>query len=331
MRKAVFFAACALLLTTEAAFAQWSWTPQTGRFINLKKMPKETAELQIEYARSFLVAGNYRKALRECDKFVEYYGNDPLAADNLFLRGEVLMAQRQWWNAAKTFQQLLANYPGSDKYDAAIKMQYELGDRFYARGEALAGKKFRFFKKKPYKRAADIYAMVVENQPFAAEAAEAQYKIGLCHFARKQFQDAAFEYKRVIEDYPTTEWVKDASYGLAMCYYKDSYSPAYDQTPSELTVNAIDDFKANFPGDEKNEKLGEMRIEMRNSIAQHYLNSAKFYERRREFPAAKLYYEKIANEFADTQAVDAAKEWLEKNNGVEHVGDKYSEGIRSAL
>ena len=98
-------------------------------------------------------------------------------------------------------------------------MQYELGDRFYARGEALAGKKFRFFKKKRYKRAADIYAMVVENQPFAAEAAEAQYKIGLCHFARKQFQDAAFEYKRVIEDYPTTEWVKDAS-SISGCRFR---------------------------------------------------------------------------------------------------------------
>ncbi|NLN93850.1 MAG: tetratricopeptide repeat protein [Candidatus Hydrogenedens sp.] len=331
MRKAVFFAACLLLVTTQAAFAQWSWTPQTGRFINLKRMPRETAELQIEYARSLMVAGNYRKALRECDKFVEYYGNDPLAADNLFLRGEILMAQRQWWNAAKSFQQLLANYPGSDKYDEAIKKQYELGDRFYARGEALSKKKFRLFKKKPYKRAADIYAMVVENQPFAAEAAEAQYKIGLCHFARKQYLDAAFEYKRVVEDYPTTEWVNDASYGLAMCYYKNSYSPAYDQTPSELTVEAIDEFHANFPGDSKHDELGEMRLEMRNSIAQQYLNNARFYEKRREFPAAKLYYEKIRLDFADTDALEPANEWLEKNAGINHVGDKYSEGIRSSL
>lgn len=331
MRKAVFFAACLLLVTTQAAFAQWSWTPQTGRFINLKRMPRETAELQIEYARSLMVSGNYRKALRECDKFVEYYGNDPLAADNLFLRGEILMAQRQWWNAAKSFQQLLANYPGSDKYDEAIKKQYELGDHFYARGERLAGKKFRLFKKKPYKRAADIYAMVVENQPFAAEAAEAQYKIGLCHFARKQYLDAAFEYKRVVEDYPTTEWVNDASYGLAMCYYKNSYSPLYDQTPSELTVDAIDDFKANFPSDAKNEELDGMRVEMRDSIAQQYLNNARFYERRREFPAAKLYYEKIQTDFADTKAIDPANEWLEKNAGINHVGDKYSEGIRSSL
>jgi len=74
MRTSLKLAAFAVLLGwAVSAQAQWTWTPQTGRFVNMKRMPKETAELQIEYTRGLLVEGNYRKALRETEKFTEFY------------------------------------------------------------------------------------------------------------------------------------------------------------------------------------------------------------------------------------------------------------------
>lgn len=225
MRNSTRLFAIVLVLASGFAQAQWTWTPQTGRFVNLKRMPKETPELQLEYARTLMVEGDYRKAFRETEKFVEYYGSDVLADENQFLRGEIQMAQGQWMNAAKSFQQLIAAYPDSDRYDEAVRKQYDIGDQYYARGEQLAGKKWRIFRNRPYKRAGEVYTMVVDNQPFAPAAAEAQYKIGLCHYARKQYIDAAFEYQRVVEDYSASDWVNDASFGLAMCYYEASLPP----------------------------------------------------------------------------------------------------------
>lgn len=323
MRHSICFCTIVLVLTAGIAQAQWTWTPQTGRFVNLKRMPKETPELQLEYARGLMLSGDYRKALRETEKFVEYYGSSDLADENQFLRGEILMAQGNYMEASSAFQQLIAAYPDSDQYEASVENQYEIGDRYYMRGEQLAGKKWRLFRNRPYKRAADVYTMVVDNQPFTPAAAEAQYKIGLCHYARKQYIDAAFEYRRVVEDYSDSDWVNEASYGLAMCYYQAALSPAYDQTPSELAVSAIDDFAARFPQDERTGQLKEKRSEMRESIAMQRLETARFYERRREFPAAKLYYELLAEEFPDTIAGTQALEWLEKNTGVIHAGDKY--------
>ncbi len=331
MRNIIRWIPVVLLVVAGAAEAQWTWTPQTGRFVNVKRMPKETAELQIEHARSLMLAGEYRRALRETDKFVEFYGNDPMADENLFLRGQIQMAQGNLMSAAKSFQQLIAAHPDSSRYQEAISLQYEIGDQYYDRGVRRSEKKFRLFRKRPFKRAAEVYSMVVENQPFAPEAAEAQYKIGLCHYARKQYIDAAFEYRRVIEDYAASDWVNDASYGLAMCYYKASLPPAYDQTPSELTVDAIDDFSTRFPGDPRVAEMRDKRIEMRESIAAQRLETARFYERRRDFPAAKIYYELLVHEFADTGAAETAAAWLEQNAAVQHVGDKYAEGIRSAL
>lgn len=331
MRNSFRFFAIALILSAGFAQAQWTWTPQTGRFVNLKRMPKETPELQLEYARSLMLAGDERKALRETEKFVEYYGSDALADENQFLRGEILIAQGQLMEAAQSYQQLITAYPDSDRYDEAVRKQYDIGDRYYARGEQIAGKKWRIFRNRPYKRAAEVYTMVVDNQPFAAAAAEAQYKIGLCHYARKQYIDAAFEYRRVVEDYSASDWVNDASYGLAMCYYKASLPPAYDQTPSEMAIAAIDDFATRYPSDERVAELQTNRAEMVDSIAMQRLEIARFYERRREFPAAKLYYELLVRDFPDTESAAAATSWLEENGGVLHVGDKYESGVRSAL
>lgn len=309
--------------------AQWTWTPQTGRWVNLKRLPKETAELQIEHARALMLDGDYRKAMKETEKFTQFYANDPLADENQYLRGEILMAQGKWMDAAKEFQKLLASHPETKRYGEALAKQYEIGDKYYDKGLERIQKRFVFFnKKRPLKRAAEVYGMVVENQPFTAEAAQAQYKIGLCHFTRKEYTEAAYEYRRVVEDYASSDYVDEASYGLAECYYKASLSPAYDQAPSQLAIEAVDEFKARYPEDERNAGLAEWRGEMRESIARQRLQTAQFYEKRREFASARLYYEQVAGEFGETGAAETAKSWLAENSGVTHVGLKF--GARQA-
>jgi TolA-binding protein len=239
MRTSLKLAAFAVLLGwAVSAQAQWTWTPQTGRFVNTKRMPRETAELQIEYTRGLLVEGNYRKALRETDKFTEFFGKDTMADENQYLRAEILFAQGKLMDAAKAYQHLLAGYPSTKRYPEAIKRQYEIGDQYYEKGLKKIESHWALFKKRPLKHAAEVYAMVVENQPFTAQAAEAQYKIGLSHYARKEYTEAAFEYRRVVEDYSGSDWVDDACYGLAMCYYNGSLKPSYDQTPSQMALPA---------------------------------------------------------------------------------------------
>ncbi len=306
-----------LLAAAPIADAQWVWTPQTGRWVNAKRLPKETAELQIEYTRSLMVAGDYKKALRETQKFVEFYGEAPEADENQFLRGEIKLAMDDYMDAAKEFQQVITGYPESDLFDDVIAKQYEIGDRFYALGEKRLGDeewyKFRFFRKKPFKQAIEVYSMVIENQPFTAAAAEAQYKVGLCHYTREEYQEAAFEYRRVVEDYAGSDWVDEAAYGLAMCYYGESMPPAYDQSPSYLTVEAIDIFKERYPSDARVAELEPKRTEMVENIAEQRFETGKFYERRRMFDSARIYYQLVVEEFPGTEAASKAESWLAEN------------------
>ncbi len=297
--RATLLVALVVTMGSLDAAAQWTWTPQTGRWINLKRLPKETPQLQLEYARSLMLEGEYNKAWRETNKFVNFYEDSEYRDDNQFLRGEIKMAQGDWLDGAKEFQNLISAYPDTDHYDEAIDKQYEIGDLFFERGQLKIKQKWTLWKKRPLKRAVEVYSMVIENQPFTANAAKAQYQVGLCRYTTENYLEAAFDYRRVIEDYPGSDWVDEASYGLAMCYYDMSLPPEYDQTPSQLTIDAIDSFGNRYPDDERLAGLREKQGEMQEHIAQQQLINAKFYEKRRKFASAKIYYEMVVDKYPD--------------------------------
>ncbi|MBI1319173.1 MAG: outer membrane protein assembly factor BamD [Candidatus Hydrogenedens sp.] len=324
--------AAALLAAAAPAHAQWVWTPQTGRFINLDRMPKETAELQVEYARTLLLEGNPRKAFRETDKFIRFYDQSDFADDNQFLRGEILMAMGRAKGAAEEFQKVIANYPDTELYSQAIEKQYEIADHYYEQGLERIDDRWRLlFRKRPLKRAIDVYGMVIDNQPFTPQAAEAQYKVGLCHYAAKDYLEAAFEYRRVVEDYGTSEYVADASYGLTQCYYDMSFPPEYDQSPSKLAIESIDSFQRRFPDDPRTADLTPKRDEMREKIADQRLLNAQYYERRQKFAAARVYYEGIVRDYAGTAAATEAEAWLSENPDVFSLEEKYEGRTRRTL
>jgi len=303
--------ACVTLFAAGEAAAQWVWTPQTGRFLNLDRMPRETPELQVQYARSLMLEGDLRKAYRETLKFDNFYGDTDWADENQYLRGEIRMRQGAYLGAANEFQQVVSQYPDSDRFDDVIEKQYEIGDYYYDRGVARQEGRWRPFRNRPFRRAITVYTMVIDNQPFTEAAAEAQYKVGLCHFARDEYIEAAFEFRRVLEDYSTSPWVRDASYKLANTYVNSALPPQYDQTPSRLAVAAISDYNRRYPADEHSGQLAEWHDDMTDRMATQRLEAAQFYERRRQFEAARISYEAVAQQFPQTEAGEAAAAWLQ--------------------
>ena len=316
MRRRVFrtvLVAGLLCVLSFSAVAQWTWTPQTGRWINLKNLPKETPELQVEYARSLLIEGDLKKAIRETEKFEKFYGDTELADHNQFVRGEIRMAQDKPLAASQQFQMVVTSYPATTLYGDVIAKQYEIGDSLYDKGQAKLGKRWTMYRKRPFKQAIQVYSVVIDNQPFSDEAAEAQYKVGLCHHTRDEYVEAAYEYRRVIEDYTSSDWVDDASYGLATCYSDASLPPSYDQEPSHLAIDAVDEFAARYPDDGRVAELKVKRVAMRDNIAQQRLQTAQFYEKRRDFEAARIYYKVVVEDFADTATAQSAQQWLADN------------------
>lgn len=321
LHRGLIFACVAYLFIATVAQAQWVWTPETGRFIRMNRLPKETPELQVEFARTLLLEGKYKSALLETEKFNEVYADTNEAAENQFLRGEIKLTQREYLDAAQEFQQVVVNYPESELYDRVIEKQYEVGDTLFEDGQARMergtrkwwklGITWKPFRKRPLNRAVEVYNMVIDNQPFTEEAAQAQYKVGLSHFALEEYLEAAFEYRQVIDEYPQSGYVADASYGLIETYSEGALESDYDQSPSELAVEAINEFNIRYPADPRMNDLQEVRADMRERIAKQRFRAARFYEKRLAFDSARIYYQVVVDQFDGTSTAGAAQAWLE--------------------
>jgi len=342
-------AVCTLVVLTLSGTvaAQWTWTPETRRFVRMQNLPKESPELQVEHVRSLMIGGEYKKAFEESQKFERFYGDTEFADENQFLRGEIRYAQGDYRDAATEYQSVVSNYPGTDRYDDVIERQYDIGDQLFEIGERRFEKRstgFRPwqrlsglnpFKRRPLKDAIDVYSMVIDNQPFTPEAAEAQYKIGRSHFARDEYLEASFEFRRVLEDYSNSEWVREASHDLTRSYEEMSLTPEYDQAPSQLAIDTIDDFVRRYPDDPRVEDRLDVKQEMRERIAEQRLRTAEFYARQLEQEPARTYYEIAAYEFGDTEAGQEAQEWLEstplvRNLQSQFIGDAVTRAERVA-
>ncbi len=326
LRSAAFIAAVlCFFIAAGPTFAQWTWTPETGRFVNMDSLPKETPELQVEYTRSLVVGGQLSKAMNETEKFTKFYPDTEYADDNQFLRGEIKLAQEEYVKAAEEFQQVISVYPESPLYDDVIANQYNIGDTLFEKGRKRTERtskgfrpwrpltRFNPFRRRPLKKAIDVYTIVIDNQPFTAAAAEAQYKTGLCYFTREEYIESSFEFRRVIEDYSESKWVREATFHLTRSYEEAALGPEYDQGPSKLAMGAIGNFVRRYPTDPRIAERQEVSEEMFETIAEQRYRTARFYEKRRRLDSARIYYEIVAGEFKGTQAAEKAEKWLAEN------------------
>lgn len=314
-----------LLTALVPAEAQWTWTPETGRFVNMDSLPKETAELQVEYTRSLVLEGDLKKALNETEKFSKFYPDTEYADDNQFMRGEIKLAQKEYVEAAEEFQQVITIYDSNELYDAVIANQYAIGDTLYEKGRlkierASEGFKpwqglnrFNPFKRRPLKKAIEVYGIVTGNQYRSDDAAEAQYKTGLCYFAREEYLEAEFQFRLVKDEHATSNRVQDAHFYLTRSYEEMALEPDYDQAPSKQAIISIAEFLRRYPADARIVDRREVSGEMRERIAEQRYRTAKFYEKRVHLNSARIYYEIVASEFQGTKAAEKAEKWLSEN------------------
>lgn len=312
--KTALAVAVVLLAYAGAANAVWVWTPETGRWINPKSQPKETPEAQLEYASQLRLAGDYEDALGEYEKFFKFYPDSTLCPEAQFQIGELYEARGDYERAGKEYQKVVSNWKSAKLFDKVVEKQYEIADRFY-REEMARKRRFRFFRGRYLRKAIKIYEQVIENAPFGAAAAQAQYRIAECYFASGQYLEATYEYQKVLDEYPSSEWAGQAMYGLGMCYYEQALPAEYDQTIARKAVEQFQLFRGLYPDEPKAETAAQRVAELREEMARQQLVVAGYYEKIQRPDSARVYYRTVVKKYPGTQAAGEAKEKLEADAG----------------
>ena len=310
--RIIIFILIFLLFVSQNSFAFWVWTPETNKWVNPKYAVKETPQEQLAYVKEIFDAKNYKKATEEANKLIKHYPKAREAAEAQYYIGLAQEEEGQLYEAFKSFQVVIEKYPYSDRAAEIVKRQFEIGHRMLE-GEDKKNTFVNAVVGGDY-NVVDVFRKVIKNAPYGQLAAPAQYKIGLYLQGKQLYQEARDEFEKVINDYPQSEWAKAAKYQIALSDAKRSTGPQYDQAITQSAVKEFKTFVEHYPDAELSDKAQQEIQNLKEKEAENNFVIAQFYEKQKNFNAAKIYYNTIVADFQNTSWVVKALEKIRSLN-----------------
>ncbi|MBU4334016.1 MAG: outer membrane protein assembly factor BamD [Candidatus Omnitrophica bacterium] len=298
MKKAAYIILFILLVlnfVTCNCYAFWIWTPESNKWVNPKYSVKETPSEQLEFSLGFYEEKSYEEAIKEFKKLIKNYPRAREAPEAQYYISKCYEDQEKLFSAFKGYQVVIDKYPFSERSPEIIKKQFDIGIKL------LEGSGDKGFLKKTFADdsydVVEVFRTVIKNAPYGEYAAPSQYKIGLYLSEKKLYQESRDEFEKVINDYPDSEWAKASKYQIAMSDALRSTEAQYDQKVTEAAVEGLKDFMSDYPGADLSEKAKEEIRGLREKEAENAFLVAEFYEKQKNYKAAKIYYQSIVNDY----------------------------------
>jgi len=288
-----------LLIPQTSSFAFWVWTPESNEWVNPKYSVKDTPSEQLQYALEFYQLQEYKKATQEFKKLIKNYPRSKEAPEAQFNIGLCLEEQEEYYKAFKQYQLVIDKYPFSERSAEIVQRQYDIGIKILE-GQNQRSKFIQSFVGSDY-NVVDVFKTVIKNAPYGKVAPLAQYKIGLYLLEKRLFQEARDEFEKVINDYPESEWAKAAKYQIAVTDAKRSTNAQYDQKITQAAVKEFNEFVKIYPDAELSKEAKEQVWKLKEKEAENNYVIAQFYEKQKNYKAAKVYYQIVVDEYKQSQ------------------------------
>ncbi len=301
-----------VLLISSNSFAFWVWTPETNKWTNPKFSVKATPAEQLQEGVNFYAAQQYAEAIREFKKLIKHYPRARQAPDAQYYIGLCLEEEGDFHAAFKSYQLVIDKYPFSERSAEIVQKQYDIGLKLIEGQQNQS--KFKSTLLGDEYNVVDVFRAVIKNAPYGDLAASAQYKIGLYLLEKKLYQEARDEFEKVINDYPDSAWVKAAKYQIAVTDFQRSTNAQYDQKVTQAAVEEFKEFVEIYPDAELSKEAKAQIQKLKDKKAENSFVVAQFYEKQKDYKAAKIYYKIVVDDFGKSRwAAKALKKILEMN------------------
>lgn len=166
------------------------------------------------------------------------------------------------------------------------------------------------FTARRFNEAVKYFELVKNKFPYSKYAVLAELRMADTHFEREKWLEAADAYRIFVRFHPRHEEVAYATWRVAVSHgraIEDNVAwlpfvdaKEKDQSSAKDTIRACDDFLTRFPDDARAAEIRELRKTARGRLADVDLYAARFYEERERWQGAIWRYQRVGEEFADT-------------------------------
>src|SRR5437764_8305391 len=253
--------------------------------------------------------GNMGRAIKVYTHLLRKYPKDALAPGATYRAAQLLEFEGDYMKGANTYRWLVERYPSSPNFDEAIEGQFRIGEIY------LSGKKLKLWGipiATSMDRAVEIFAAIVRTAPFGRYTARAQFDIGLARQKQHANDAAILAYQAVIDKFPNDPIAADAQYQIGYIWYEAARRGSNDQAATEKATTGFEDFLYRYPKSEKAPQARENLERLQLKSTGDAMQIAKFYDKKKAYRAAVIYYNEVIREQPGSPASAAAQKRVDQ-------------------
>jgi outer membrane protein assembly factor BamD len=282
------------------------------------KWHRDRAKSQLEVAQEAYDDKEYRLAIKAARRVTKVWPLSDYAPKAQYLLGRAREERHQDNKAFWAFQKALEQYPKIENYEEILQRQKDIADRF------LAGQRFKLFGYIPISasmsRTIKMYEEIVKTGPYSEVAPQAQMSIGAAHERKKTFgiwktpnySEAAKAYKQAADRYiEQPEVAADALFKEGIANQRQAKTAEYDQNVAGQAIAVFTDFIALYPDDQRVSEARDIISSLKAEQARGSFRIARFYEKRKRWQGALVYYSDVLNKDPHSQYAEEAKKRID--------------------
>jgi len=313
IKQTAIFLAVSILFSLTASSKELSYQESThGNYFYLNPFSHKPATPadHWDYAVSLREKGKLSAARKQFDVLQKRWPESLQAAGARQAVGDIYFEQGKDKKAFEAYEELIKRYyTGLKNYDTVLENQYEIAQREKVRRRM----RLLFGGYTAPERAIPYLESILLNAPQWERAPEIQFEIGEAYRSNGEYEMAAAAYTTVEYRYPDSSVAEQASFEkIQSLKYLVEHIP-YSVDLREDAQLAVDIFSANYPDSEYAPDVALFTTDLAERAAKTDFEIAGFYERVPDpikKDAARVYYEKVIREHADTEYAKASAERL---------------------
>jgi outer membrane protein assembly factor BamD len=265
----------------------WTYEPVEG-----ERWTRTRAEDQLEVAKNAFEEGNYRVAVKASRRVVRAWPLSDFAPEAQYILARSYEARGLDERAFQEYQKVLEKYPQSENYEEILERQFAIANRY------LDGQWFKLWGVIPFfpsmDKTSDMFEKVIKNGPHSEIAPQAQMNIGVAREKQSEFPKAVQAYETAADRYHDNEKVAaDALYKAGIAYHKQAQTAEYDQSVAGRAIGTFTDFAILYPNDPRVPEAQQIISSLRSEQARGSFDIARFYEKRKRWEGALVYYNEV--------------------------------------
>jgi outer membrane protein assembly factor BamD (BamD/ComL family) len=261
----------------------------------------------------------FRAVAKDLEKAGEKWPNSELEEKSFFLAGEAYFFGQQYPKAEAMFGELIKKYPNTHFIDKIDARRFDIGRYWIETAKkngawGLAPNVTR--RDQPvfdmFNHGVRVLDRIRLDDPTGRLADDATMAAGMAHYEKGNYARADELFNDLRHSFPSSEHQFHAHlYGLkakTMIYQGASY----DGTPLEQVAELVQQIQRMFPTEsqEHREFLADVSRDVRLNLALRDFERAEYFDRRKQFGAARQYYVRVRDQYSDTSLAQKSADRL---------------------